>query len=35
VAALQRLDFSARELAAIDVQAKEGGINLWEGSSNG
>ena len=30
VAALQRLDFTDDELAAIDAQAQEGGINLWE-----
>ncbi|QRX81492.1 L-glyceraldehyde 3-phosphate reductase [Glaciimonas sp. PAMC28666] len=35
VAALQRLDFSSQELAAIDVQAQEGGINLWAKSSQG
>ncbi|PUA16720.1 L-glyceraldehyde 3-phosphate reductase [Glaciimonas sp. PCH181] len=35
VAALKRLDFTAQELVAIDVQAQEGGINLWEKSSNG
>ncbi|MGS0743132.1 L-glyceraldehyde 3-phosphate reductase [Glaciimonas sp. GG7] len=35
VAALRRLDFTAVELAAIDVQAQEGGINLWEKSSQG
>jgi L-glyceraldehyde 3-phosphate reductase len=28
--ALQRLDFSADELAAIDRHAVEGGINLWQ-----
>ena len=33
VAALQNLQFSAAELAAIDVQARDGGINLWAGSS--
>ncbi len=33
VAALQQLNFSAAELAAIDVQAQDGGINLWERSS--
>ena len=33
VAALQNLGFSAQELAAIDAQAQEGGINLWAGSS--
>ena len=30
VGALKRMDFTAEELAAIDVQAKEGGLNLWE-----
>lgn len=30
VAALERLDFSAEELAEIDRHAVEGGINLWE-----
>jgi L-glyceraldehyde 3-phosphate reductase len=33
VAALQQLQFSAAELAAIDLQARDGGINLWAGSS--
>lgn len=33
VAAVDRLDFSDEELAAIDVHAVEGGINLWEGPS--
>ncbi|WP_035825721.1 MULTISPECIES: L-glyceraldehyde 3-phosphate reductase [Janthinobacterium] len=33
VAALQQLSFTADELAAIDVQAREGHINLWEGPS--
>ncbi|PIG26836.1 L-glyceraldehyde 3-phosphate reductase [Janthinobacterium sp. 35] len=33
VAALQQLTFTADELAAIDVQAREGHINLWEGPS--
>ena len=28
--AVQRLDFSADELAAIDRHAVEGGINLWQ-----
>ena len=32
VAAMQRVDFTKEELAAIDEQAKEGGINLWERS---
>lgn len=35
VAALQRLDFTSQELAAIDVQAQEGNINLWAKSSQG
>ncbi|MGC3999409.1 MAG: aldo/keto reductase [Anaeromyxobacter sp.] len=30
VGALARLDFTAEELAAIDVHAVEGGVNLWE-----
>ena len=33
VAALDHLDFSADELAAIDQHAVEGGINLWQRSS--
>jgi L-glyceraldehyde 3-phosphate reductase len=33
VAALERLDFSADELAAIDRHAVEGGLNLWATSS--
>jgi L-glyceraldehyde 3-phosphate reductase len=33
VAALDRLDFSADELRAIDEYAVEGGIDLWRGSS--
>jgi L-glyceraldehyde 3-phosphate reductase len=32
--ALERLDFSPEELAAIDVHATESGVNLWAGSSN-
>ena len=35
VAALQRLDFSAEELEAIDRHAQEGDINLWAPSSEG
>jgi L-glyceraldehyde 3-phosphate reductase len=35
VAALQRLDFSAEELEAIDRHAEEGDINLWAPSSEG
>jgi L-glyceraldehyde 3-phosphate reductase len=31
--ALDRLDFSPDELAAIDVHATESGVNLWAGSS--
>jgi L-glyceraldehyde 3-phosphate reductase len=34
VGALERLDFSAEELAAIDRHATESGINLWAGSSD-
>jgi L-glyceraldehyde 3-phosphate reductase len=34
VAALDRLDLSADELAAIDEHAVEGGINLWAGPSS-
>ena len=33
VAALQQLGFTQEELRAIDVQAREGHINLWEGPS--
>ena len=33
VAAVERLDFSDEELAAIDQHAVEGGINLWEAPS--
>ncbi len=33
VAALDRLDFSAEELEAIDRHAGEGGVNLWAASS--
>jgi L-glyceraldehyde 3-phosphate reductase len=33
VAALERLDFTDDELAAIDKHAVEGGINLWAGPS--
>jgi len=32
--ALANLDFSAAELAEIDMHATESGINLWEGSSS-
>jgi len=35
VAALQKPDFAADELAEIDRYAKEGGINLWAESSSG
>ena len=35
VAALDGLDFTADELAAIDAHAVEGGINLWAASSAG
>ena len=35
IAALDNLDFDAEELAAIDVYAGEGGIDLWRGSSIG
>ncbi|SOD70468.1 L-glyceraldehyde 3-phosphate reductase [Jatrophihabitans sp. GAS493] len=34
LAALQNLEFSADELAAIDGHAVEGGINLWKSSSD-
>jgi len=34
VAALQRRDFDADELAEIDRHAQESGINLWAGSSS-
>ena len=33
LAALDRLDFTADELAAIDRHAVDSGINLWEASS--
>jgi L-glyceraldehyde 3-phosphate reductase len=33
VAALDRLDFSAEELAEIDRYALDSGINLWASSS--
>jgi L-glyceraldehyde 3-phosphate reductase len=33
VAALDKLEFSADELAAIDEHASEAGLNLWAGSS--
>jgi L-glyceraldehyde 3-phosphate reductase len=33
VGALERLDFSADELAEIDRHATESGINLWAASS--
>jgi L-glyceraldehyde 3-phosphate reductase len=35
VASLERLDFAADELAAIDSHAQEGEINLWAPSSDG
>ena len=35
VAALQRLEFDADELAEIDLHAQEGNINLWALSSSG
>jgi L-glyceraldehyde 3-phosphate reductase len=35
VAALERLDFDADELAEIDRHAQEGEINLWASSSSG
>jgi L-glyceraldehyde 3-phosphate reductase len=34
VGALERLDFSAEELAEIDRHATDSGINLWAGSSD-
>lgn len=34
VAALQRLDFSAEELARIDQHAQDGGVNLWHAPSH-
>ena len=34
VAALDRLDFTAEELAAIDRHATDSGINIWEESSS-
>src|SRR5204862_1706728 len=33
VAALERLDFTEEELAEVDRHAEEGGINIWESSS--
>lgn len=30
VAALKNLEFSEAELASVDAQAQEGGVNLWE-----
>ena len=33
LAALQRLDFDAGELAEIDRYAQDGAINIWESSS--
>jgi L-glyceraldehyde 3-phosphate reductase len=33
VGALERLDFTADELAEIDTHAKDAGINLWAGSA--
>jgi L-glyceraldehyde 3-phosphate reductase len=33
VGALDRLDFTADELAAIDEHAVEGGVNIWAGPS--
>lgn len=35
LAALDRLDFTADELAAIDRDAVEAGINIWAASSAG
>jgi L-glyceraldehyde 3-phosphate reductase len=35
VAALERLDFTAEELTAIDAFATEGGIDLWRSTSEG
>jgi L-glyceraldehyde 3-phosphate reductase len=35
VAALQRPDFTAEELAEIDRHAQDGGVNLWATSSDG
>jgi L-glyceraldehyde 3-phosphate reductase len=35
VTALERLDFTAEELAEIDQHATESGINLWAASSSG
>ena len=35
VAALERLDFSAQELAEIDGLAVDGAINIWKRSSDG
>jgi L-glyceraldehyde 3-phosphate reductase len=33
IAALDRLDFSDNELAAIDKYATEADVNLWSGAS--
>ena len=35
LAAVKNLKFSAEELAAIDADAVEAGINLWKSSSDG
>ncbi|MGO9489143.1 MAG: L-glyceraldehyde 3-phosphate reductase [Solirubrobacteraceae bacterium] len=35
IAALERLDFDAEELAQIDRYAQDGGVNLWAPSSDG
>ncbi|UZK68955.1 L-glyceraldehyde 3-phosphate reductase [Sphingomonas sp. S1-29] len=32
--AVKRLDFAGEELSAIDAAAKDGGINIWSGSSD-
>ena len=33
LAALERLEFTPEELAAIDQHAVDAGVNIWEGSS--
>src|SRR5580692_362759 len=33
--ALKHMDFSKEELRAIDMQAQDGGVNLWEKPSQG
>ena len=35
LAAVKNLSFSAEELAAIDADAVDAGINIWKSSSDG